>query len=291
MIGIFSADETRLVQTYNSLTLNNPSDAADNTYEVNVVAAHPQLDSIDDPNPDDDGTEIYRARKIRLVVSIAGTIRSTTIAGMYDKIKALMAAFDPAKASHENPTTQGFLAYDFSTPTLNTTTYPTGLVSCRYYARARTLYVPTISEYSGQSSFFTLELEMADPRRYEQTQATLAGDGTATNRGDYRTWPTLTITCTGAGSATYTTTRTGTGLAATTKALVLDLSTCLNGDVVTVDMANKRIQRTRTAVTTDVPSLYASGVYFELEPVAQTITVTNTSNTTSSHAWRHAYCV
>lgn len=294
MIGIFAdnpAGDVRLLQSYNSLLLNNPADPADDTYEVDAVATMPQLDAIDDPFPEDDGTEVYRSRKTRLIVLVSGTIRAPSIARLYDKTKALIAAFDPAKASHENPAVQGFLAYDFSVPTLNVTTYPTGLVACRYYARAHTLWVPTDSEYQGTAVFFQVELEMADPRRYEQATSLLTGNGTVTNRGDYRTWPAMEITCTGAGSATYTITRTGTGLAATTKALVLNLSTCINNDVVLVDMGGKRIQRVRGGVTTELPSLYASGVYFEVEPGSQTITITNTTNTTTQTAWGHAYCI
>jgi hypothetical protein len=291
LIGLhYPTDDVRLAVTYNGLTLNNPADPEDSTYELNGSSIAPQYDTIEDPNTDDDGTEAYKVKKVKLVIQVDGTIRAQSYGDLFDKIKALTQAFDPAKVSHENASTWGFLAFDFSTPTLDKTNYATGLVPSRYYARCRGLHIPAITEYTGLSSFFRLELECIDPRRYLQTTSSLAGTGTADNSlADYRSLPTITITMAGAGSATYTITRTGTGIAATTKALVLNLSGMVNNDVVVVDMAAHQI--TKNGVVT--PSLAVSPTansWFEIEPTSQTITITNGTNATTSTVWRRAFC-
>lgn len=285
MIGVFSDDTTRLAIAYNGLTLNSPTDPSDDTYEVNAAVVAPQLDTIEDPNADDDGLEAYKVRKVRAIITIDGTMRAPTIARLFDKSKAFVAAFDPAKASHENPATAGFLPLTFSTPTLDTTNYATGLVPSRYFARARRLFVPAVSEYTGYSAFFRCELEAADPRRYLQTIDSKSGAGDAGNTlADYRSFPVLTLTASGAGSATYTISRAVSGF--TTKQLVLNLSTLVNADVVLVDMAAHSI--TKNGVY--APSLYVSGNWFEIEPGTNTLTITNGTNITTVTAWNRAFC-
>jgi hypothetical protein len=285
MIGLFSADTTRLSIVYNGLTLNNAADPTDDTYEVNSVAVIPQLDTIEDPNMDDDGLEAYKVRKVRLIVTIDGTIRAPTIARLFDKMKAFNAAFDPGRLTHDNPATAGFLPMTFSTPTLDTANYATGLVPSRYFVRPRKMLVPVVSEYTGLAAFFRLELEAADPRRYLQTISTLNGAGAADNTlADYRSFPVITITAAGAGSATYTISRAAAGY--TTKQLVLNLSGLVNTDVVIVDMAAHTITKNGTAT----PSLYVSGSWWEIEPLSNTITITNGTNMTTSTAWNRAFC-
>lgn len=286
MIGIFSADTTRLAVTYNGLTLNNPADAADSTYEINAVATRPLYDTIEDPSPSGDGAEVYDARKVKLLLAIDGTIRAQSYADLYDRIKRLMATFDPAKVSHENASTQGFLPLDFSVPTADTTTYPSGLVPSRYYARSASLYVPTDSEYQGLSTFFRLDLECSDPRRYLQTTSSQTGAGTIDNsKADYRSFPTITITAAGAGSATYAIQNV---TAYATKSLTLNLSGLVNTDVVVVDMAAQTI--TKNGVAT--PSLYVSGSWWAIEPTnSNVITITNPTNMTTVITWRRAFCV
>lgn len=286
MIGIFSSDATRLAVTYNGLTLNNPADAADSTYEINAVATRPLYDTIEDPSPSGDGAEIYDPRKIKLLIAIDGTIRAQSYADLYDRIKSLMATFDPAKVAHENPSTQGFLALDFSVPTADTTTYPSGLVPSRYYARAANLYVPADSEYTALAAFFRLDLECSDPRRYLQTTSSLTGAGTIDNsKADYRSFPTITITAAGAGSATYAI---GNANTYGTNTLTLNLSGLVNTDVVVVDMAAQTIKK--NGVST--PSLYVSGSWWSIEPVASNaITITNPANMTTVTTWRRAFCV
>lgn len=286
MIGLYSADTTRLVTTYNGLSFNNPADAADDTFEINSVAPHFVTDTIEDPAVTEDGSEIYGVRKQKLILTIDGTIRAQSIAALYDKKKLLAKTIDPAKLSHENPTTQGFLPLAFSTPTADTANYATGLVSSLYYARVKTYTPPVISEYTGLASFFRIEFEIKDPRRYFATQQTQNGAGTINNSlADYRSWPVITITMSGAGSATYTIQNANTY---STDALVLDLSTMINGSVVSIDMGAHTAKK--NGVLT--PSIVVSGTWWDVEPLSSNvITITNGTNATTVTTWYRAFCV
>lgn len=290
MIPIFDDAGARLAHTYNSLTLNSLTagtpTAKQYGYEINSVVPLTQLDSVSDPHPNRDGMESYEVRKVARVFRVDGVIRARNIAELFDKMKLLAKTFDPARVAHDNPTTQGYLAYDFSVPTEDTANYPSGLVPSRYYLRARACPEPVISEYTGFTAAFTLELVARDPRRYLQTTSSVTATGALNNTlADYRSWPTLTLNMSGAGSATCTITNT-TSLGA--KSLVLNLSGTVNTDVIVVDFEARTI--TKNGVAT--PSLYVSGDWWEIEPESQTISNANFTNVGSwSLVWRRAFCL
>lgn len=298
---------TRLAMTYNSLTLNSPNDtlvsramtAGPDTYEINSIVGKTNFDYISELNQQRDGMEVYPFRKVNRIETLRGTIRAPSQAKLHDKIKALANAFDPAKIAHDNDPTGAnpnnmFIAFDFSTPTTDTSNYASALVPSRYYALPLVIPEPVIDMSTGFAAFFDITLLMRDPRRYWQTLSTLAGAGTIDNSlGDYRSWPTLTITMAGAGSATYSVTNTTT-LHGAVK-LTLDLSTCQNLDVVTIDFERRKITRTRSATTSDFMSAYVSSVgdgYFHIDPVASNaITYANTTNATSSLSYRRCWSI
>lgn len=286
MLALYNDAGARLAHTYNGLTLNNPADDEKDTFELNNVVPLTQLDSVSDPHPDKDGMESYDVRKVARVLRVEGVIRAPTIAALFDKQKLLALTFDPAKVAHENPTTQGYLPYDFSVPTADTANYPSGLVPSRYYLRARACVEPIVSQYTGYAAMFVLELVARDPRRYLQTTSSITAAGALNNSlADYRSWPTLTLNMTGAGSATaqiQNTTDLG------VKAITLNLSGTVNLDVIVVDFENQTI--TKNGVAT--PSLYVSGDWWEVEPDTQTIAITNFTNVGSwSLVWRRAFCL
>ena len=285
MIGLYDDDgTTRLSVSYNSLTLNNDADEQNDTYEINGASVAGVYTSIEDAHPEEDGSEAYGAQKTKLIVVLDGTIRAPSISKLFDKIKALRAAFDASKASYENPTSQGFLALDFSTPTTDTTNYPTGLVPSRYYVRERRLLVPPSNMYSGLSQFFRVELEAIDPRRYLQTTDHLDGAGAADNTlADFRSFPTISITMSGAGANNFRIQRAASGV--TTQGLDLDLTLETTGTIV-VDMATRSISK----VDQDKTGLYVSGDWWSIEPASNTITISNGTNATVVTTWRRAFC-
>jgi hypothetical protein len=283
MIGIFDDDGNRLAVTYNGLTFNNPNDSADETYELNSAGVFPSYDQTLDSDPATDGSEVGPVKRTLLTVQLAGVIRSTSIAGLFEKQRALIEALDPGLLSYKDETDHGVQALDFKTPTTDTSNYPTGLVASRYLARPRGGVWPVVSEYTGTSAFFSVELIVPSAIRISQSVSSLSGAGTLDNSlADAPYWPTVTITMAGAGSATYTITRTGTY---STKSIVLDLSGRSNGQIVTIDMKNKRVLLGSAETTT----LYVSGDWWEIEPNSQTIGLANTTNATTSTAWRRAW--
>lgn len=283
MIGLYDDDGNRLSVTFNGLTLNNAADDSDDTYELNAVITAATYDTTVDSDPSGDGAVISPARRIMYVVRLDGTVRAPTFAKLYDKKKALSLAFDPAHWSRREDTAHGFTNLDFSVPTEDTAEYASGLVPSRYVARSRREVVPIDSMYQGTSAFFTAELLIKDPRRTGQTLETRTGAGTATNEGDTFADATVTITMSGAGSATYAVSRTGDISGLTT--LTLNLSGRSNGQVVTVDMANRRIY----VDGTENMGLFVSGDYWDLDPGDNTIGITNGTNASTVISWRRSW--
>lgn len=301
MIGIFDGVPaaghklgTRLAMTYNGLTLNNPADAPDDTYEVNTIVYGSAYDQSFDSDPAADGTEIGNVRRTQLLFRLDGTIRAPSMAKLFDKRVALAKAFDPALAAYKNaqptgpigltPANWGVLPFDFSTPTLDTANYASGLVPSRYYARSRGgVYVPS-SQQTGHAGFFSAEMVVPDPRRYWQTGSEMDDGGTLDNSlADYPSWPTIEIRMLGAGDTDYTITRTGTY---STASLVLDLSASAASRLVTVDMKNHRIYEG----STEHMDFLVSGSFWEIEPTSQTITITNDTNVDyTAILWRRAW--
>jgi hypothetical protein len=282
MIALFDDDGNRLAVTYNGLTLNSPTDPHDDTYELDVVIPVTNVQQVIEQHPSADGSEAFTPYKTQRVVRLLGAIRAPTLAKLFDKMRDLAKYCDPAKIAADNAT-DSFLALDFSVPTTDTTTYTTGLVPSRYYARPMRLVEPVVSSYTGYSAMFTLDFLIRDPRRYLQTASTKTGSGTADNTAaDYFSWPTITVTMTGAGSATYTV-----GNSTVGKSLVVNLSGAANLDVYTIDMAKSKISKNGT----ETPSLYVSGDYWRMNVGNNTLTLANTTNSTTVTTWRSAFCL
>jgi hypothetical protein len=280
MIALFDDTGARLSVTYNGITFNADTDPTDNRYELNVTVPATTINQVIEPHPSSDGSEVFTPYKSQRIERLLGVIRAPTIAALFDKMKALATATDPAKIALDNPT-DSFLALDFSVPTADTTTYPTGLVASRYYARPMRMVEPVVSSYSGLSAMFTLDFLIRDPRRYLQTASTLAGAGTAANTAaDCASWPTITATMSGAGSTTYTI-----GNSTVGKTLVVNLNGAANLDVYTIDMARSKISKNGV----ETPSLYVSGDYWYVKPGNNTITVANPTNATTVTSWRPAF--
>lgn len=289
MIPIYkdnNGQDVRLAHTYNGLTLNNPADPTTDTYEINRITPRTDIQSIIEPHQGREGSEAWGARKTGRLFRVDGVIRAPTLAKLHDKIKALAEAFDPDKATLENPDAQGFLPYDFSVPTTDTATYASGLVPSRYLVRAIHLPEPTIDYGHGYSAAYTIDLFARDPRRYLQTAETFgAASGDADNTAaDYRSFPSVTITMSGAGNVAATLTNSTVG-----NALVLDLSDLVDNDVVVVDMEQKFI----TLNGTGTMSLYVSGDYWWMSPGEENaLALTNSEGIESwLVSWRPAFCL
>ena len=288
MLALYDAANARLAVVYNGLTMNNPADNESDTIEINGWTSRTLVDFVADGRQDKDGLEAQAPRKQGRVYVMNGILRAPTVPELWDRIKQLASTFDPVLVQRANPTVKGFIALDFSVPTEDTATYASGLVPSRYYARPRgALDIGYEPARHGNAVPFSLEMLLADERRYLQTASSHTQDSVsktlANPKADYPSWPTVTITATGAGSAAWTIDKAGDGIAA----LTLNLSGLVNTDVVVVDMEKKSI--TKNGIST--PSLKTAGGWFDLDVGNQTIDVLNLTNLSVSLAWRPAFAI
>ena len=171
---------------------------------------------------------------IRLDGRIIGPL-ATQEASVADRERAMLAAFDPELCYRDSPSTDGAYAFDFSEPTTDTTTYPTGRIPSRYYVRP--MGSPQMSERIGDGGVrrYAMGLIAADPRCYEQTEQTdvmTPGDpwGSTLNRGTVPAPLKVTILMAGAGSNDF---QLDNGMGTT---LHLDLTTTSAGQSVVLVM-------------------------------------------------------
>ncbi len=281
MIGLQDDNGVHLSIAYNGLTLNADADtvesttegAGPSTYVIDAIAPRTALDYTLEPNQQRSGVEIYNPRKAARVVTLRGRILAKSFADLYDRIEDLAVAFDPDNIAWFYGDADMFLPLTFSTPTLDTVNYPTGLMACEYFAIPAAMPEPVIGP-EGQSATFHVDMLMRDPRRYLQTTDSLVGNGTITNIGDFRSWPTISATVTGHGSATFTVAVTGTQ---GTNTLVLDLSSNTGTTSLSIDCENSAIY----VDSVETPGWWVSGSYPEINAGSNTITFSNTTNTTS----------
>jgi hypothetical protein len=183
------------------------------------------------------GGTLGRAHKGMTYLSLQGRIlapNNAQAATLADREREMMAAFDPDLCYFDSPSTDGAYAFDFSSPTADTTTYPSGLIPLRWYARPSGF--PTMDEVQAEGPVrrWSVGLVAADPRLYEQTEQTLvltpaSATGNVVNRGTVPAPLKATIVMAGAGSSTFTLTRGGVSF-------ILDLSSATAGQTVVVVM-------------------------------------------------------
>lgn len=125
-----------------------------------------------------------------------------------------------------------------------------------------------------------LKLKAEDPRKYEQLQATRSGAGVATNNGTVPTPAIITITATGTSLTTLQITNSTTGES-------IYITTALTvGQVLII---NTRNHTARIAGVDSRSYIGNATVWFNLDPGANTLAVTNGTNVVVSFAWYHSY--
>jgi hypothetical protein len=287
MIALFNDAGDRLAINFRTkrdgttLNLNQETDPATGTYEVNNITMSMATDSITEAKQNRDGIEQYAVTRNAMTVSLSGVARASSYKRLFDMLHDLAFAMDAASMTASDAAAVADLT--FSTPTADSTNYAAGYVPSKYIVRPRQMPTPTVSQFNGTSFPFTCEFTVLDPRRYwTGTVTPKTATGTIDNSlATYRSWPTLTLTMSGAGSATYTISVGGVPL-------VLNLSGRSNGQTVVVDFEKKKI----TVNGTENASLYVSGTFFEIGTgAAQALSITNTTNTASSLSWKRAFAL
>jgi len=179
-----------------------------------------------------------RVHKGMLLMQAQGRILvpdATQLASLEDREKTLRLAFDPYECYRDSPTTDGCYALSWLEPTLDTTNYPTGWMNVTRYVRP-TAQPETQWSINDQSYRpWSVGLVAPDPRLYDTTLGSL---NVPTPGASY--YPYLTNHGTSPGPLRVTITMSGAGSGAfcisTGVLFYLDLSGCVNNDVVVVNM-------------------------------------------------------
>ena len=245
-----------------SITLNDPNSPITDTYELEDLSFSPTVEGVMENKQGRDGMEAFEVFRAALMLRLAGFVKAPTIAALHDKAGALAYAFEPTLLSRRTAgSSLGFATLSFDSPTSDLVTYPSGLVPSFYRARAIEPVVFGATKYDGLSMAFTIDLLMRDPFRYYAVQSVRSGQGAMDNmKGELPSWPILTVVMSGAGNPdVYFENE---GAFGGVKSLHLDLSSCVNGDVIVVDMERRTIKKNGALAM----SMYVSGNYWMIEP-------------------------
>jgi len=134
-------------------------------------------------------------------VELTGHIYAPTLPGMFDLLHVVRAVFSPTSAYIESPGDRGFLPMSFEQPTLDTTSYPSGIIPLFMNLRPdppRFSINRDRQDGSGGkrpvSTPWAVRLTAKDPRMYVNPAQSVsivspasAIPGVAMNRGDYET--------------------------------------------------------------------------------------------------------
>jgi hypothetical protein len=195
-----------------AIVLNDPTDARDNTYEVDSVAVTPVWDYVNEPNAERDGSIAGPPREVQKMIRVSGFVRATGMAQLYDNIAALNRAFNPVLTYNTDLASSefdvGFVPLKFYTPTDNTSDWANGYIAQQYYVRALSMPVDATTKFDDFSARFVIELLAVDPRKYEQTtqlaERTGSGDLSIVNaKATYDSWPIVKITFVGAPAGDF----------------------------------------------------------------------------------------
>jgi hypothetical protein len=234
-----------------------------------------------------DASDIFLGgRRLGLVVSVFGSTKGD----FWDKAQALLAAFSPTLNYGADTAALGFRALTFFQPTADivswpTSAYPNG-IPLQYFARP--LAPPTYSmvrdedggtSARGLSKQFRLALLAKDPRKYAQTateHTITTASTTATNLGDYPTFPTITI---------VTTTNTGVmsfSIAGTAFSATLDATST----TYTLNCAEGTFEKGSTLAM----DLLTTGLVFpDLAPGGNVVSRGAVTGATATMSFRHAF--
>jgi hypothetical protein len=294
----------RCTYAHNSFVFNEHYDT-DGTYirsRVNdtVVIDEREIDvgfrDLRDPYHLTTGGALGRVHKGFTTIRLSGRILVPNISqagSAADRERDMLAAFDPALCYRDSPTTEGAYAFDFSEPTTDTTTYPTGLIAMRYYARP--MARPRVREAlnDGTVRNYALGLVAADPRAYEQAanSVSLTPASPSQNLANNGTIPAplrMYVVMAGAGSASFTLTRGGV-------AFVLNLSSMIATDAVLVTHETSGPYGNGKLITKNGVSAFAlktssPSSWLDVPVGTTTFTITNTTNVTScTLGWHSAW--
>ena len=275
------AEFTRTQYDFNSrIVLNdNTSDTTKFILLKNNSIFDTVVQNTEEERPVSPGIVDYGSKLSKGILDIPVMLYASTIANMAQLIEDFKEAFNPDLL--EADSTYGEAAGGNGYHPLNWTE-TVGATSRAFRIYAKAVETPRMNQdsFAGLARSSRISLKVQDPRKYLQAQTTLAGAGTATNAGTYPTPVVITGTATGATSTSLQITNSTTGK-------TIYITTALaNNDVIVIDTRKHSIKKNGT----ETRSLIGAGTdWWSLNPGANTIAFTNTTNITFSTAWRSAW--
>lgn len=190
-----------------------------------------------------EGSEPNEAFEGMRAITGHGLVVASSVADLEDKTWAMYESFSIAacRIAAQATTPKGVLPFDFK----RDTAAGGGVLPLRFYCRpgaGRPVIVGRRRE--GLQRPFAFQLLAFDPFAYDvgATSTNLGnlagGNNTVTNPGNIYTKPVITITFSGAGAASVTLTNVTTG-----QSFVMNLSTFLNTNVLTIDTGRSTMKR------------------------------------------------
>lgn len=281
-------------QTYNGFTFTEPTLTAGR-----ATASGAQIDKISfggvvgasylDKRALDDGLDAVDVFLGGRNVNILSTVYGDSAGEAFDTLDDLIEAFNPVVAYNADTANRGFLAFDFDRPTIDTSTWTAGSIPQRMLLRptASPSYSIERRKTSGSVGFaipVTIPLVARDPRIYLQTQQSISlstSSQTATHRGNFQSWPFVTITLSGTGSSNVNIIMDG-------HTVGLNLSTESTG-VFSINYANRHVTNSSGDSRDDLLRSTWDQDWTPVQAGGSVVRMSNVTNLTATFAWREAW--
>lgn len=241
---------------------------------ADTVAENTEESRVTDVGIVDYGTHLGKG-----IVEIPVTLFASTLAKMADLIQDLKTAFNPdlleADATYGEAAGKGGFHPMKWTETV-------GATSRAFMIYLKATEIPKVSADSlaGLIRKSIIKLKAQDPRKYLQTQSSLANIGTAANAGDTNTPVEITITASGATSTSLAITN-------STRTETITISTALSsGQVLVIDTRNHSVKLDGVERR---DYLADASLWMMLSPGGNTITIANATNASVSTKWYSAW--
>jgi hypothetical protein len=215
------------------------------------------------------------------IVEIPVTMFASSQANMAELIQEFKTAFNPdlleADATYGEAAGKGGFHPLYWAETVGST-------SRSFMIYLKSTEIPRVASDSlaGLVRKSIIKLKAQDPRKYLQTQSSITASGTATNAGDTITPVEITITASGATSTSL-------AIANSTRSETITVSTALsNGQVLVIDTRNHSVKLNGTERRDYISS---ASNWLMLNPGANTIALSNTTNCTISFKWYSAWSI
>jgi hypothetical protein len=269
--------------TYNYNDRIKINDVTTNTNRYVLLNVPSILDTLiintEDEKPSDVGVIDYGSKTGKGAMQLPVTLYGSSVDYMNEMIQVLKEAFNPDLLELD-ATYGSTTAYNGYHPLDWTETVGATSRAFRIYTKAEEIPQVAGDVLSGRVRKATVKLKIQDPRKYLQTETTLAGAGAAVNAGTFTTPITITVTASGATSTSLQITNSTTSESiyvstALSAAQVLVINTGTHS--CTLDGVEKRSM------------LSGSTSWWKLNPGSNTLAITNGTNASVAFAWRSAW--